>query len=274
MSGYGRSSPQGRGGHGNMMGTPGSAPGMGLEPPTMSRIRQLSTKLVGIHTGLEAEKQSRREVLSMRIKALEEKLSRANIGGEPKYKVLRDQIAKLQDGLATERIARELVDERKGKELTLVESSAALEVNLERQARKDAETRLARILEERSGALEADLARAKKARGEGRAAHERSVAEEVERLAGALEAEAVAAEESAVTISSSFQEEVAALDGMLGADARARAETEAQMQQMLESVFGKMQSDIAQERREREEMEDTLLGILEQSCRNVESSLH
>jgi len=47
--------------------------------------------------------------------------------------LLKDHIGKLQEGLATERIAREILDERKTKELKLVESSVVLDLNVEKQ---------------------------------------------------------------------------------------------------------------------------------------------
>ena len=54
---------------------------------------------------------------------LEEKISRQAISEETKFKLLKDQITKLQEGLATERIAREILDERKQKEAKLVENN-------------------------------------------------------------------------------------------------------------------------------------------------------
>ena len=70
---------------------------------------------------------------------LEEKISRQAISEETKFKLLKDQITKLQEGLATERIAREILDERKQKEAKLVENNIQLDLNVEKQTRKEAE---------------------------------------------------------------------------------------------------------------------------------------
>ena len=48
-------------------------------------------------------------------------------------KVLREQILKLREGLNTERIARELLAERKEKEVALVESSVLLDLAAEKE---------------------------------------------------------------------------------------------------------------------------------------------
>ena len=73
-----------------------------------------------------------------------------------KSRVLREQIAKLREGLAektlalalrltarlgltTERMARELLDERKTKELRVLESAVLIELNKEKSQRKESE---------------------------------------------------------------------------------------------------------------------------------------
>jgi len=47
--------------------------------------------------------------------------------------ILKEQIQKLRDGLGTERVARELLEQRKNKELQLVESSVMLSLNEEKE---------------------------------------------------------------------------------------------------------------------------------------------
>ena len=46
---------------------------------------------------------------------------------------MKEQICKLRDGLITERDARDLLDQRKNKELQLVESSVMLSLNAEKE---------------------------------------------------------------------------------------------------------------------------------------------
>ena len=51
-----------------------------------------------------------------------------------------EQITKLQEELAAERLSREVMDERKTKEIKSVESSISLDLTVEKRARKDLET--------------------------------------------------------------------------------------------------------------------------------------
>merc|ERR1711881_778648 len=90
------------------------------------------------------------------------KLSRNQMAEETKFKLLKDQITKLQEGLATERIAREILDERKAKELKLVENNVQLDLNVEKQNRKDNETKIQKHIDEKVFALRLDLAKEKK----------------------------------------------------------------------------------------------------------------
>ncbi len=130
--------------------------------PSKHRIKALSEKLNSMQVGLEHEKAARTHSLEARLKALDEKVQRTcnkkkniieffhfywllntnknnnlALAEETKFKLLKDQVSKLHDALSNERTARELLDERKTKELKLLESSVTLDLNVERQGRKD-----------------------------------------------------------------------------------------------------------------------------------------
>ena len=80
--------------------------------------------------------------------------------------LLKDQIGKLQEGMATEIIAREILDERKTKEIKLVENNIALELNVEKQSRKEIEQRITKKVEEKIYSLRVDVAKEQKANDE------------------------------------------------------------------------------------------------------------
>lgn len=77
----------------------------------------------------------------------------------------------MQQAIQTEQLARELLDERKSKEARLSENNINLELNQEKQARKEGERKVNKLIDEKSFALKLDLAKEKKLREEAEERH-------------------------------------------------------------------------------------------------------
>ena len=95
--------------------------------------------------------------MELKLKVLDDKLLRAQISEEEKLKVtqhmtnchyieshlimpyalqpLNEQISRLHEELAAERLSREVMDERKTKEIKAVESSISLDLTAEKRVR-------------------------------------------------------------------------------------------------------------------------------------------
>lgn len=61
-------------------------------------------------------------------------------------------------------MAREILDEKKGKEIKLAENNITIELNVEKQNRREAESRITKTIDERLYSLKLDLAKEKKMR--------------------------------------------------------------------------------------------------------------
>merc|ERR1712046_550456 len=101
--------------------------------PNKVRIGHLSEKLVGLQDELEHEKQARSDAVELKLKVLDDKLLRAQISEEEKLKPLNEQISRLHEELAAERLSREVMDERKTKEIKAVESGISLDLTAEKR---------------------------------------------------------------------------------------------------------------------------------------------
>jgi len=88
---------------------------------------------------------------------LDDKITRNYQYTEEKYKLVKEQIVKIQEGIATEVIAREILEERKEKELQLVENNIALELNVERQEIKETAQEALRKVDEKIQAVRLDV---------------------------------------------------------------------------------------------------------------------
>jgi hypothetical protein len=74
-------------------------------------------------------------------------------------------------------MSRELLDERKSKELKLSENNIQIELNVERQNRRESEAKITKMIDERLYSLKLDLAKEKKMREEGEERYYRTYGE-------------------------------------------------------------------------------------------------
>jgi len=63
-------------------------------------------------------------------------------------------------------MTREMLDERKAKELKLTENNITIELNVEKQNRRETEAKITKMIDERLYSLKLDLAKEKKIREE------------------------------------------------------------------------------------------------------------
>merc|ERR550514_2691619 len=80
--------------------------------------------------------------------AIDQRVSTALQAEEGKLRMLSDELQKLLEGLAAMRVAQEIQDERRGKELKMLESNLALDLSAAREARQDAEGRAEQLCEQ------------------------------------------------------------------------------------------------------------------------------
>ena len=77
--------------------------------PNKLRIRQLSDKLSSLQDEMDHEKQARSDATELKLKILDDKLLRAQITEEEKLRPLNEQIERLMEELAAERLSREVL---------------------------------------------------------------------------------------------------------------------------------------------------------------------
>ena len=100
------------------------------DSPSKLRLSQLSQKLNSLQSNIEDEKSNRLEQFLGKLKNVEDKIGRSSLADEAKIKSLKDQIGQLQDTASSERASREILDERKSKELKLLENNFQMELSV------------------------------------------------------------------------------------------------------------------------------------------------
>jgi hypothetical protein len=83
---------------------------------------------------------------------------------EQAMKGLKDSLTKVVDTVQSEQLARDLLDEKKTKEFKLAENNIMIDLNIEKQLRRESEAKMSKLLDERLYTIRLDLAKEKKIR--------------------------------------------------------------------------------------------------------------
>ena len=128
---------------------------------------------------------------------------------------MKDQTSKLIEGIQTEQMARELMDERKSKELKLSENNIQIEMNVEKQNRRESEAKITKMIDERLYSLKLDLAKEKKISEEAEDRYYKTYGEQINRLSEEIEMENRLREENSQTLVNKLSQEIGKFHEML-----------------------------------------------------------
>ena len=236
------------------------------------RIQRLSDRLSNLQTGLESEKQSRLDVLNVKLRSVDEKLTTNSDLSAKKFHSMKEILTKIQKNIEDERRLRDKVFEDKDTELRELDLHIQSLIETESQHRVEDELKIIKTFEEKFAAMKDDVIRESKSRVENEVNLKKYLELDIPKMFEALKEEALAREAMESRILRRAMEEIARLGEAVAAERRYREEAEESMIRMLEEVVVKMQTDMATERKEREESEETLLRLLEETCVKLNSA--
>lgn len=205
---------------------------------------------------------------------MDQKVSKVQQAEQSKLQMISEQTQRLVEGLQSMAVSREILDERKTKELRMIENSLALDLNVVRQARKDAEAKCDKVMENHVGEMQNDLHQVRTMRERSFEEYDKEVADEVQRLKNELEGEKTRRDSRSQEIESHLESELGKVREAVSQEQKIRFDAEGAMLRMLEDMCVRMRGEIANERKERETMQGTLLGLLEETCQRIEHSYH
>jgi hypothetical protein len=184
--------------------------------------------------------------------------------------MLTDQMQRLMESLQAMRVAREIHDERRLKEVRMIENSLQLDLQSARQARKEIESRAEDLAAARVAELGDELRRDRVAHESVHEECSRQIGEEVSRLNAILQEQHNSRVEYGERIVSSLEGEFQKVGEAVRDEERRRNEAEGTMLRMVEDMCSGMRGEIQQERSEREAVQGKLLGLLEDTCKRIE----
>uniref|UniRef100_A0A0G4FPS7 Uncharacterized protein n=1 Tax=Chromera velia CCMP2878 TaxID=1169474 RepID=A0A0G4FPS7_9ALVE len=242
--------------------------------PNSQRIRSLADMLNGLQgtiNDVSARRTAQQSSLECQVKGLEERLSRMQVAEETKFKLAQEQIGKLIEGVETERLGREILEERRAKEVKLLESSFQLDLNGIRSARRDGEAELDRAMNEFAHGVREEVGREAAARGEALEDHLSTVGGEVRRLFEAVENEKESRIEKGGKLEEAIEDELSKVRESLDEERRIREHQEGTTMKNLQELCLTITAELNAEREERQRVEDQLLHLLEETCNRVEA---
>ncbi|GBG27031.1 Hypothetical Protein FCC1311_032542 [Hondaea fermentalgiana] len=232
------------------------------------RVRSITQKLSKLQQGLEVDRSRSRAAMETQVKELQTQIQRIESEQESRLEECDQQIEHVMEALGQERLARELLDERKTKEAEAIIKSVDLKIDGFRTDAVASEEAHASELREIREQMETE----KILRAQAEEKFGVQLYEQVARLTEQVESykdqnTALAARVQTLETASKAAAEEAA------AERRAREDHETHVDGLLEDLCLKMRNEILAERNDRESMEETLLKLIEETCARVEGGL-
>ena len=242
-------------------------------PENNIRVQTINSKLANIEVGIEEEKNMRFKAFDKKIYALDDKITKSQLADESKFKLLRDQVYKLQEGISEERVTREEYELRKTKELKNAESNMGADIMLNKQTQKEINSANSKLADENIFSLRLELAKGKKLREETEGKLIKEIEERILNVEDDLESEKKVREENAEKLIRKISEQIQKINESMEKDRKMKEESQTTMFRMIEDMHTKLIQSIEQERQEREEEEDVLIKLLEDTCTHVENKI-
>jgi chromosome segregation ATPase len=255
------------------------------------RVKTITAKLSKLQQGLEVDKSKARSAFEGRVKELEGRIATLSGEQDARLEEADAQIEHLMEALGQERLARELLDERKTKEAELLQRSVsaqleefkASEGKTSRELATEVDALRARLEESALAAQKAAiemqrdgiqaLRRELEAERESRQTGEQRLADMLTTQVKSQLAELGAETTALRTGNAALKERADALARSLETEKRARADLEEHIMTTLDDLLQKVRNEIVAERQDREAMEETLLKLIEETCSRVEGGL-
>eukprot|EP00929_Paragymnodinium_shiwhaense_P016376 TRINITY_DN124690_c0_g1_i1.p1 TRINITY_DN124690_c0_g1~~TRINITY_DN124690_c0_g1_i1.p1 ORF type:complete len:291 (+),score=93.99 TRINITY_DN124690_c0_g1_i1:72-944(+) len=206
------------------------------------------------------------------VGAIDQRVTHVAQAEDARVRMLADQAQRLHEGLQAMRVAREIHEERRSKEVRMIESNVMLDLNNARQARADIEQRSEVIAQQRVEEHRQELLRQRQQHQEGVDNFTRELGDELRRISAILDEQRASRLEYGERIAQSLEVEFQKVNEAVLAEQGLRYEAEGTMLRMVEDVCSRLRGEISQERLEREAVQAKLLGLLEDTCNRIECS--
>eukprot|EP00927_Polykrikos_kofoidii_P057672 TRINITY_DN51839_c0_g1_i1.p1 TRINITY_DN51839_c0_g1~~TRINITY_DN51839_c0_g1_i1.p1 ORF type:complete len:297 (+),score=62.22 TRINITY_DN51839_c0_g1_i1:132-1022(+) len=205
------------------------------------------------------------------ILAIDQRTNHVAQAEDARIRMLADQTQRHLESLQALRVAREIQEERRRKEMRMVENNVMLDLNSAKQARAELESRIDDVSKQHVAAHQQELARQREQFQKTHDDHSREIGGEIVRISAALDEHRVARVECGERIAAGLESEFNKVQEAILTEQKLRFDAESTMLKMVEDVCSRIRGEIHQERLEREAVQGKLLSLLEESTNRIET---
>jgi len=239
--------------------------------PYQSRVKSIGKKFNNLQSSIDANNnKNKSDELESQIRQIDEKITHNHDYSEDKLKTFTEDVSRLEESLAAEIIARELLQERSVKEMTLVESNLALELRNEKEQNKESERKVLSKIEGMIHSVKVNFAQEHDRLTQFREEQTQLVSDQVNDLQQGLKEAQIVREQVHNTIIKTMTNKINKLQETLEVERKIRNETESFLYRKIEEISNSFENQVKAEKEKRENGESQMLRLLEEACNRFE----
>lgn len=247
----------------------GAELGSTRELGTRDRLRKLTTRFDELNAVTREDAATRRDAIEARIQGLEITVNSNSQMAAKKLALLKDQIGKLHEAMATEGNARTVMEQVMERKISAATKSLSLEISKERENRERVDTNLGDKLADSAAELRTAVEQSKaRFTGELESAYG-TMKQELASIKDALHDQTVSRDDGLAEIKGEIQARAAELKRQIEDTANRRASVETELLTSMEKICKAMQDQLKKEREERKANEADLIALLEDTYNRV-----
>ncbi|CAD8079352.1 unnamed protein product [Paramecium sonneborni] len=204
--------------------------------PSSGRIQKISEKLSTIQIGVENERFQKLEQAEQRIQQAEDAFNEFQEQIFTKLNGLRDQLGKLQKQVEEDKLAKEQANETKNREVSALEKKFENAIENETQARKEGESKVLRLLEDKTALLRTEVQKETASRVDAIEGIHQGLQNDLPKIQEAIRNEANERDESDQNVMKSITDELVKLSNLINVEKRNRDESEQSIFEMLKDI--------------------------------------
>jgi len=253
---------------------PTSALHRSSESPYQTRVKSVGKKLNNLQSSIDANNNKNKyDDLESQIRQIDEKITNNHNYSENKLKKFTEDVNRVEESLASEIIARELLQERSVKEMTLVESNLALELKNEKEQNKESERKVLSKIEGMIYSVKANFAQEHDRLAQFREEQTQIISDQVNELQQGLKEAQMVREQVHNTIIKTMTNKINKLQESLEVERKIRNETESFLYRKIEEISNSLENQVNSEKEKRESGETQMLKLLEEACNRFEEHI-
>ena len=128
-----------------------------MNSPATVKMQNIADRLKQSSSTQKMDRDRSRSEVEKAVKRIEDSLAKIAATDRSQFQSQKEQMAAVQDALATQKAQREIQDDKKTKEIRVVEAAVTVEFNLERQHRKELDQKVQDLVAEREHGLRGQL---------------------------------------------------------------------------------------------------------------------